>query len=102
MTTAQDEAQTAHIPGPWVVNDEDPSYLLVESAHYEDETVGVCGPHSDHWPLDDETARLIAAAPDLLAALKLIRDSLQGQSSAVATTITAWCDNAIKQAEVTA
>jgi hypothetical protein len=47
-----------------------------------------------HW-LTEDSARLIAAAPAMLEALKTIHNSLDGQQSAVAATIRAWAHEAI-------
>jgi len=49
--------------------EEDGKWSVVCDA-YEDETPGICGNHSKAWPLFQEDARLIAAAPDMLAALR--------------------------------
>jgi hypothetical protein len=70
----KEENKEKHTPGPWVLNDEDPSNLKVECAFYEDETPGICGSHSKEWPLTEDDARLIIAAPRLLKALARLMD----------------------------
>ena len=63
----------AHTPGPWrfYAAEEAPNGKPgVYSRYYSDEDVAVCGNHSKAWPLIEADARLIAAAPDLLEALK--------------------------------
>lgn len=67
---------SGHTPGPWEVEEDglrDGVWRVVSQA-YSDETPGICGAHSKHWPLTKEDADLIAAAPDLLKALKFWRD----------------------------
>jgi hypothetical protein len=63
-------SETKHTPGPWTVNDQvaREDCLYIEAAR-----VGVATVYSDNTPTVDESranARLIAAAPDMLAALK--------------------------------
>jgi hypothetical protein len=70
VAPATKESITSWTPGPWVINNDDQDDLKIESAGYEDETPGVCGSHSPQWPLTDADAALIAAAPDMLAALE--------------------------------
>jgi hypothetical protein len=70
VATAERESITPWTPGPWVINNDDQDDLKIESAAYQDETPGVCGSHSSQWPLTDADAALIAAAPDMLAALE--------------------------------
>ncbi len=63
--------KATHVPGPWTIRDGDfidaPDRLNV--AH-------VRGAHLPHEPELQATARLIAAAPDLLAALTLCQSAL--------------------------
>lgn len=67
-------SETKWTPGPWRVdyqNEDNPDdeRLAVFSAAYSDETPGICA-GTKAWPLIREDADLIAAAPDLYAALE--------------------------------
>ncbi len=62
---------TKHTPGPWIVNADDPAEILMDdiaSIHCLVATVHADGCEPEQWGAD---ARLIAAAPEMLAALRL-------------------------------
>ena len=64
-----------HTPGPWTVTDEDDFYgLAIEAAGREGEYVPVARVPVDYddRPEREANARLMAAAPDLLEALKAL------------------------------
>jgi len=62
-------SESKHTPGPWrlhLVNDTlivapDGTYIAYTCGEYDDDNI---------WPIMEANARLIASAPDLLAALK--------------------------------
>ena len=63
-----------HFPGPWIVGPVDDT--LVRAVTTEGEYYTICemdGNYNDphQWPVMEANARLIAAAPDLLEALRL-------------------------------
>ena len=63
----------AHTPGPWVVGPIDDTvvtHLGKDGIRYEVAAVDGDYNDPDEWPIMEANARLIAAAPDLLAALK--------------------------------
>ena len=63
----------AHTPGPWVVgpiDDTAVTHLGKDGIRYEVAAVDGDYNDPDEWPIMEANARLIAAAPDLLAALK--------------------------------
>jgi hypothetical protein len=70
--------QTQHTPGPWTADSGDGQYYGVfrESDGggicYLSEPGGQLLPTDRNWPEHEANARLIAAAPDLLAALRNI------------------------------
>lgn len=72
---------SAHTPGPWEAQQfeertDRPDRWGVVSKHYSDEEPGICADHSKAWRLSEEDARLIAAAPDLLASLRAMATAL--------------------------
>ena len=72
---------TQHTPGPWAVDDTGyraPGNGLCVMAWPE--CVAVVGANNPHLP-QDANARLIAAAPDLLEALKAMEDRFGCRSS---------------------
>lgn len=75
--TDQDFETTAasHTPGPWVVNDR----FYVCTAAPTPEFIADCATDSSverEYAIDEANARLIAAAPDLLAACKKADESI--------------------------
>ena len=58
---------SAHTPGPWIWNDD---FLVGGDGSYVCDDGSACGEYSRVLDPDSPNARLIAAAPDLLAALK--------------------------------
>ncbi len=69
--------QTGYTPGPWAHtgrNKVECFDVWCEGIYGRNEDHVVCGFHDDGQPTDAD-ARLIAAAPDLLAALEAIRDA---------------------------
>ena len=94
--------RTQHTPGPWAVN---PVGAVVDSFRATGEIVPVC---ALLWPTDvrseDETeanARLIAAAPDLLAALKALVDVIDLHYPRDHFTVLTSARAAIAKAEAT-
>jgi hypothetical protein len=80
--------ETKWTPGPWRVdyqtaNDPGCERLAVFSAAYIDEEPGVCA-GSTAWPLTREDANLIAAAPDLYAALARLASEVETIPAAMA------------------
>lgn len=62
-----------HTPGPWVVGPVDDTvvtHLGADGVRYEVAQIDGDYNEPDLWPVMEANARLIAAAPDLLAALK--------------------------------
>ena len=57
---------TQHTPGPWYIDCQNESAAIGYRAIVDNEGYTVCSPS----PMGQANARLIAAAPDLLAALK--------------------------------
>ena len=63
----------AHTPGPWVVgpiDDTAVTHLGKDGIRYEVAAVDGDYNDPDEWPIMEANARLIAAAPDLLAVVK--------------------------------
>ena len=71
MTTPATHAdlRAAHTPGPWWID-----HIEWHVMAGEDTTRDICGVPYD-WPEDRANARLIAAAPELLEALEMVRDA---------------------------
>jgi len=84
-----------HTPGPWTLSER----MTVWSE--SDRLIACCCADSLNAPTASETAsaRLIAAAPDLLAALERIRDFVSEQPGANALAITVIASAAIAIAE---
>lgn len=61
--------QAKHSPGPWVVAEEHPDGIIDRCVKSADDYFVATVHDTTHGTWDDD-ARLIAAAPDLLAALK--------------------------------
>jgi hypothetical protein len=64
-------AKATHTPGPWYCHDD--GFVYSEATDANGTPYRICDPHCDEGPDPDEreaNARLIAASPDLLAALK--------------------------------
>lgn len=62
---------TQHNPGPWYIDCQNESATIGYRAIVDNEGYTVCSPS----PMGQANARLIAAAPDLLAALKAFDDA---------------------------
>ncbi len=82
---------TKHTPGPWHSVDGDVDGSLLISKLKED------GSRYDVYATDADRA-IIKAAPIMLVSLELIRDALDGQTSAAAACLKTWCDTAISEA----
>ncbi len=63
---------SGHTPGPWLVD----AGRALRVANERDETVATTGCDVDHRSEWEANARLIASAPELLAALKGLIESL--------------------------
>jgi len=61
---------TQHTPGPWYVDCQNESAAIGYRAIVDGDGYTVCNPS----PMGQANARLIAAAPDLLAALEVVRE----------------------------
>lgn len=95
------QSRSAHTPGPWVVeNYGDGDARVIHS----DGATRICfmataGSNGDPARISAD-ARLIAAAPEMLAALRAIRDRAAETAQTNATReIVRWCGAAIAKAE---
>ena len=61
---------TQHTPGPWYIDGQNESAAIGYRAIVDNEGFTICNPS----PMGQANARLIAAAPDLLAALEVVRE----------------------------
>jgi hypothetical protein len=61
---------TQHTPGPWYIDCQNESAAIGYRAIIDGDGYTVCSPS----PMGQANARLIAAAPDLLAALEVVRE----------------------------
>ena len=72
--------KSKHTPGPWSVNDIYPhqvgAYLQGKPGRFVCETINHAAGNCCHTEEDRSNARLIAAAPELLAALELALTTL--------------------------
>ena len=64
---------TQHTPGPWYIDCQNESAAIGYRAIVDGDGYTVCSPS----PMGQANARLIAAAPDLLAALRLCERALE-------------------------
>jgi len=73
-----------HTPGPWFTEREGSSTVYVEAQIGGGwlQEVAACGPNANGSGEQDANARLIAAAPELLAALQSIADCCDEQHAA--------------------
>ena len=91
---------TTHTPGPWTVGDEDSPLLLSGDGTYvaqvisRDETGALRPSHA-------ADAALIAAAPDLLAALQMIEEVASGRVPLVNNWVASVARAAIAKATTT-
>lgn len=90
----------SHTPGPWKVTPSDPSwgvsiYWVTALPNMEKEVATVAGPQNR---TSEANATLIAAAPDLLAALKAYVEACYQQDIRLGT-ITGMAQDAIDKAE---
>lgn len=72
---------TKHTPGPWVVGPTDDTvvtHLGADGTRYEIAQIDGDYNQPETWPEMEANARLIAAAPDLLEALKRITEPAPG------------------------
>lgn len=71
-----------HTPGPWVTSATDDTVVIDATGR---EVAAIDGDYNDPdtWPQMEANARLIAAAPDLLLALREARDALNGAPNTV-------------------
>lgn len=108
VETNQKVSSASHTPGPWIYDDDGMIYAEVESLG-KFFSVKVCDPHADKLDIDEReaNARLIAAAPELLAALRVAREYMDahedasGYESDKRTRDLAAIDAAISRAEGT-
>ena len=61
---------TQHTPGPWYIDCQNESAAIGYRAIVDGDGYTVCSPS----PMGQANARLIVAAPDLLAALEVVRE----------------------------
>lgn len=65
-----------HTPGPWRVGPVDDT-IVTDAAGKEVAAIDGDYNDPDTWPLMEANARLIAAAPDLLAALRRAKETIR-------------------------
>ena len=84
-------------PGPWSTGFVDGTKIVRESDRSQ--IAQVAGDYSDPtiWPIMEANAHLIAAAPDLYAALELARERMGGASPGMKAMI-AQTDTALSKA----
>lgn len=72
----QENERASHTPGPWFTKREGFSTIYVEARIGGGwvQEIAACGPTANGSTEQDANARLIAAAPEMLAALKAIVD----------------------------
>lgn len=86
--SAEEIEQGIHTPGPWTL-----SGNIVNGPHYAVAIVGGI------YPTQDANARLIAAAPELLAALKMARTAFVRRSNSYHSNFLDELNAAIAKAE---
>lgn len=97
-------SEAKHTPGPWVIGgqSEGGKYININGGGRIIARVMFSKP-TDPFPADDANARLIAAAPDLLEALKKCRSELHllkdGSVGGVPNTIAALIHERIELAD---
>lgn len=76
------DTRPAHTRGPWRLHKADDTLVLDIDGR---EVAEACGSYEDEaeWPRMEANARLIAAAPDLLAALELATREMRAMRAAV-------------------
>jgi hypothetical protein len=67
---------TKHTPGPWILAGESGTYAPVAAPHGTLAAVRYLGSSPERVREEQANARLIAAAPDMLAALQEVRDAI--------------------------
>jgi hypothetical protein len=80
-----------HTPGPWFT---EATSKIGHVAICDSDGFTICNPS----PMGADNARLIAAAPDLLAALQAIREAAEGHVPLVNSWIAATARRAINKA----
>ena len=78
-----------HTPAPWQTSLTDDTVVIhigADGVHYEVATIDGDYNEPDLWPVMEANARLIAAAPDLLALAYQYRDDLRHPPSADSIT----------------
>ena len=85
-----------HTPGPWEIRGEPGSELLIVQPETDWPIAILEAPTSDP-DAHAANARLIAAAPDMLEALKALRDKVEDCD--ISPALFAACDAAIAKAE---
>jgi len=73
---------STHTPGPWQLHKSDDTLVIGSDCR---EVAEACGDYTEEaeWPRMEANARLIAAAPDLLSALKDARESIEALANMV-------------------
>jgi hypothetical protein len=77
---------TQYTPGPWkksnVFIENSPNRYIITETKWGGKNIADCGPSAEgDWDVNEANSRLIAAAPDLLAACKRAEWLLQGESA---------------------
>ena len=91
--------QATHTSGPWAVDYEGPAHLSIEDK--AGRVLAFCNLQNEDGDEDEANAHLIAAAPDLLEALRNVAETMSGAdySHVKQDMVRAICRRAISKAE---